>query len=175
MPVAQGVDDGNTPFSPDKIKRVLQGAQFFLLISFHLTGILGDTGNKIIPFPRYFCLMENLKNKTALITGGNSGIGYATAKELKARGAQVIITGRRQDAVSQAAEELGVTGMVADQSVVEDTEKLAAGVAQRFGKIDILFINAGIVNTAPIGQTTEEMFDQLIGINFKGAISPSAS
>lgn len=119
--------------------------------------------------------MENLKNKTALITGGNSGIGYATAKELKARGAQVIITGRRQDAVSQAAEELGVTGMVADQSVVEDTEKLAAGVAQRFGKIDILFINAGIVNTAPIGQTTEEMFDQLIGINFKGAISPSAS
>jgi NAD(P)-dependent dehydrogenase (short-subunit alcohol dehydrogenase family) len=113
--------------------------------------------------------MENLKVKTALITGGNSGIGYATAKEMKAQGAQVIITGRRQDAVSQAAEELGVTGMVADQSDIAATEKLVSEVAGRFGKIDILFINAGIAGTAPIVQMTEALFDSIIDINFKGA------
>lgn len=113
--------------------------------------------------------MENLKNKIALITGGNSGIGYATAKEMKAQGARVIITGRRSDAVAKAADELGVTGLVADQSVLADTEKLADEISAGFGKIDILFINAGIVGTAPIEQTSEALFDRIIDINFKGA------
>jgi NAD(P)-dependent dehydrogenase (short-subunit alcohol dehydrogenase family) len=113
--------------------------------------------------------METLKNKIAVITGGNSGIGYATAKELKAQGATVMITGRRQEAVEKAAAELGVSGMVADQSILTDTEDLVSQVKAQFGKIDILFINAGIVGPAPIEQATEALFDSIIGINFKGA------
>jgi NAD(P)-dependent dehydrogenase (short-subunit alcohol dehydrogenase family) len=113
--------------------------------------------------------MENLKNKIAVITGGNSGIGYATAKELKAQGIRVIITGRRADAVEKAAAELGVTGFVSDQSSVEQTEQLVSRVSEQFGKIDILFINAGIVNTVSIEQATEALFDSIIDINFKGA------
>jgi NAD(P)-dependent dehydrogenase (short-subunit alcohol dehydrogenase family) len=113
--------------------------------------------------------MENFKNKIAVITGGNSGIGYATAKELKAQDATVIITGRRPEAVAKAAAELGVTGIVADQSLFTDTENLVSQVKAKFGKIDILFINAGIVGTALIDQATEALFDSIIGINFKGA------
>ncbi len=113
--------------------------------------------------------MENLKNKTALITGGNSGIGYATAKEFKEQGATVIITGRRPEAVEKAAAQLDVTGFVADQSSVEQTAELVSKVGERFGKIDILFINAGIANSAPIAEATEAFFDSIIGINFKGA------
>jgi NAD(P)-dependent dehydrogenase (short-subunit alcohol dehydrogenase family) len=113
--------------------------------------------------------MENLKNKIAVITGGNSGIGYAAAKELKAQGATVIITGRRPEAVANAAAELGVLGIIADQSLITDTENLVCQVKDKFGKIDILFINAGIVGTAPIEQATEALFDSIIDINFKGA------
>lgn len=113
--------------------------------------------------------MEDLKNKIAVITGGNSGIGYATAQELKAQGATVIITGRRADAVAQAAAELDITGIVADQADLAATEDLVSQVKAQFGKIDILFINAGIVGTAPIEQATEALFDRIIDINFKGA------
>ena len=113
--------------------------------------------------------MENLKNKIAVITGGNSGIGFATAKELKAQGATVIITGRRPKAVGNAAAELGVTGIVADQSLITDTENLVRQVKEKFGKIDILFINAGIVGRAPIEHATEALFDSIVDINFKGA------
>ena len=113
--------------------------------------------------------MENVKGRKALITGGNSGIGFAAANELKRQGAEVIITGRRQAAVDVAAAELGVTGFVADQGSLEAIERLAATVKDRFGKIDILFINAGVVSQASIEQATEETFDNIIGINFKGA------
>jgi NAD(P)-dependent dehydrogenase (short-subunit alcohol dehydrogenase family) len=113
--------------------------------------------------------MENLKNKIAVITGGNSGIGYATAKELKAQGATVIITGRRREAVEKAVAELGITGFVSDQSIVKQTEQLVSNISEQFGKIDILFINAGIVGTSPIEQATEVLFDSIIDINFKGA------
>jgi NAD(P)-dependent dehydrogenase (short-subunit alcohol dehydrogenase family) len=113
--------------------------------------------------------MENLKNKIAVITGGNSGIGYATAREFKEQGATVVITGKRAEAVEKAAAELGVTGMVADQSDVIATEHLVSQVEKQSGKIDILFINAGIVGTTPIGQATEALFDSIIDINFKGA------
>ncbi len=113
--------------------------------------------------------MEDLKNKIAVITGGNSGIGYAAAKELKAQGATVIITGRRLEAVEKAASELDITGFVSDQSSIEQTEQLVVKVSEQFGKIDILFINAGIVGTAPIEQATETLFDSIININFKGA------
>jgi NAD(P)-dependent dehydrogenase (short-subunit alcohol dehydrogenase family) len=110
-----------------------------------------------------------MKNKIALVTGGNSGIGYATAKELKEQGAEVIITGRRKEAVEAAAKELGVTGFVADQGSVSAIEKLAADIKERFGKIDILFVNAGVLGMTSIENATEEMFDEVIGVNFKGA------
>jgi len=113
--------------------------------------------------------MEHLKGKTALVTGGNSGIGYATAKELKAQGAQVIITGRRKAAVDEAAAALGVTGMIADQGKVNEIEQLAIAVQQQFGKIDILFINAGVLENTTIENATEAAFDNVIGVNFKGA------
>lgn len=113
--------------------------------------------------------MTNFKNKVALITGGNSGIGYATAKALREAGADVIITGRRKEAVEKAALELNVNGLVADQSALPDIEKLAATVAQRFGKVDILMVNAGVTKFAPIELMTESMFDEIMDVNFKGA------
>lgn len=113
--------------------------------------------------------MDNLKNKVAVITGGNSGIGYATAKQLKEQGATVIITGRRKEAIEKAASELGVKAIVADQSNVADTENLVAKVKQDFGHVDILFINAGITTKGNIEEATEELFDSVMDINFKGA------
>lgn len=113
--------------------------------------------------------MGNLKDKVAVITGGNSGIGYATAKVLREKGASVIITGRRKEAVERAAEALQVTGLLADQSSLSDIDRLVAEVAGQFGKIDILLINAGITKLAPIELMTESMFDELMNVNFKGA------
>ncbi|MES2457870.1 MAG: SDR family oxidoreductase [Bacteroidota bacterium] len=113
--------------------------------------------------------MKNLNGKIALVTGGNSGIGYATAKELIAQGAQVIITGRRAEAVQHAAAELGATGFVSDQGKVALIEELAAKVGQQFGNIDILFINAGVLGGASIDGAKESDFDYVMNVNFKGA------
>ena len=81
----------------------------------------------------------------------------------------MIITGRRQTAVDAAAKELGVTGLVADQGSLDAIERLAATIKEKSGKIDILFINAGVTTPTSIEQATEAAFDQIIGINFKGA------
>ncbi|WAC09213.1 SDR family oxidoreductase [Dyadobacter pollutisoli] len=113
--------------------------------------------------------MKNLEGKTAVVTGGNSGIGYAAAKELKEQGASVIITGRRKDALELAAAELGVTGIVADQGQVSAIGELANAAADQFGKVDILFINAGVLGMGSVENATEEVFDNVIDINFKGA------
>lgn len=108
-------------------------------------------------------------SRITLITGGNSGIGYATAKVLKERGDTIIITGRRKEAVEKAAAELGVIPFVADQSKISDLDHLAAMVAERFGKLDFLFINAGILGRSTIEQATEELYDSVMNINLKGA------
>ncbi|OMQ10330.1 SDR family oxidoreductase [[Flexibacter] sp. ATCC 35103] len=113
--------------------------------------------------------MDNLNHKVAVITGGNSGIGYATAKQLKQQGATVIITGRRKEAIDKAALELGVKAIVADQSNIADIENLALKVKEDFGTVDILFINAGIAGLGNIEQATERLFDSIINVNFKGA------
>lgn len=113
--------------------------------------------------------MNDLKDKVAVITGGNSGIGYAAAKQLKEQGAKVIITGRRKEAIEKAAQELGVTAVTADQSKVSDIENLASKVKEDFGTVDILFINAGIAGLGTIEQTSEELFDSIMNVNFKGA------
>lgn len=113
--------------------------------------------------------MKNLSGKIALVTGANSGIGYAAAKELKAQGAEVVITGRREEAVKAAAAELGVRGFVADQGKLAAIEELAHTVRERYGKIDILFINAGVLGLTTIENATESTFDDVININYKGA------
>ncbi|EPJ46147.1 MAG: oxidoreductase, short chain dehydrogenase/reductase family protein [Osedax symbiont Rs2] len=114
--------------------------------------------------------MADLSGKTAVITGGNSGIGYATAKKFKAAGARVIITGRSEERVTVAAKELGVTGIVADVTNLSALNDLVGQVKSEFDQLDILFVNAGIFAPAPIGQNSEEMFDTQMGINFKGAV-----
>ncbi len=114
--------------------------------------------------------MSNLSGKTAVITGGNSGIGYATAKKFKADGANVIITGRSAERVRAAANELGVKGIVADVTNLSALDDLVGQVKNEFDKLDILFVNAGIFAPAPVGQNTEELFDTQMGINFKGAV-----
>jgi len=113
--------------------------------------------------------MELLKGKIAVVTGGNSGIGYATAKELKAHGAEVIITGRRKDAVEKAAAELVAIGLIADQGQVSVIEGLAKQVKESHGKIDILFINAGVLEMTMIENASEIAFDNVMNVNFKGA------
>lgn len=113
--------------------------------------------------------MNTLNNKTVIITGGNSGIGYATAKEMKAKGANVIITGRNHDAVTKAAGELGVKGLIADQGDLKAIDKLVADVKEQHGSVDVLFINAGIGAFIPLHQVDEAHFDSIMNVNFKGA------
>ncbi|MDF2189857.1 glucose 1-dehydrogenase [Paraflavitalea sp. CAU 1676] len=114
--------------------------------------------------------MQQFKNKVAIVTGGNSGIGYATAEYLVKSGATVIITGRRKEAIEKAAAEIGAIPFVADQASLKDTETFYEVVQQQFGRVDILFINAGITGyNSTIGQATEENFDNVMNINFKGA------
>jgi len=114
--------------------------------------------------------MSNLNGKNAVITGGNSGIGYATAKKFKQDGANVIIVGRSEERVNIAASEVGVKGLVADVNHLSALDDLVEQVKAEFGELDILFVNAGIFTPAPIGQNSEEMFDTQMGINFKGAV-----
>lgn len=109
------------------------------------------------------------KTKVAVITGGNSGIGYATAKVLAEKGTRVFITGRRREAVDQAAKDLDVTGLIADQSKLEDIDSLVHEVAKCSEKIDMLLINAGITKFSSIEHANEVMFDEVMNVNFKGA------
>ena len=112
--------------------------------------------------------MKNLTNKVAVITGGNSGIGYATAKELAEEGVKVIITGRNRTAIEKATNELGVTGIVSDQSKLAQIDQLVAEVKEKFGKVDILFLNAGLASFAPVESATEEHYDEIMNANVKG-------
>jgi len=114
--------------------------------------------------------MNSLQGKVAVVTGGNSGIGYASAQKLKAQGANVIITGRSQERVEKAANELGVTGVVADVTSLSAIDNLVTEVKDSHGNVDVLFVNAGIFTPAPVGQITEEVYDSQFNINFKGAI-----
>jgi NAD(P)-dependent dehydrogenase (short-subunit alcohol dehydrogenase family) len=112
--------------------------------------------------------MKKFENKIAVITGGNSGMGYGTAKLLKELGATVIITGRRKEAIEKAANELGVHAILSDQGKIEDIEHLVQEVNDKFGKVDILFVNAGISGTSSIELETPESFDNMMNVNFKG-------
>lgn len=114
--------------------------------------------------------MKQLKGKIAIVTGGNSGIGYATAKELIENGANVIITGRRKEAIEKAAQETGAIPFVTDQANVHAITALSKAIEKQFGKVDILFINAGITGEPLlIENASEDNFDAVMNINFKGA------
>ena len=113
-----------------------------------------------------------LKNKVAVITGGNSGIGLATAKQFVAEGAQVFITGRRQNELDAAVKEIGgnVIGVQGDVSKQADLDRLFATVKEKAGRIDVLFANAGGGEFARLGEITEAHFDKIFGINVKGVL-----
>lgn len=115
--------------------------------------------------------MSQLQNKLAIITGGNSGIGFAAAQDFLTNGARVLITGRNPQAVDQAAAALGegAAGFIADQGSVQDAEKLAQHIATQYGKADILFVNAGIGRFSSFTEADETHFDEIMDINFKGA------
>ena len=112
-----------------------------------------------------------LANKTVVITGGNSGIGYAAAKLFAAEGARVAITGRNEATLQKAASSLGhgAIAIRADVADYEATERAFAQIAERLGKLDGVFANAGVGGLTPLGATTGEVFDQLVRINFGGA------
>lgn len=112
--------------------------------------------------------MKKLEGKVAVITGGNSGIGFETAKLFKEEGAKVFITGRRLNAVEQAAKELGVTGIVSDTSDVKSLEMIYQDIIAQAGKIDVLFLNAGVAQFAPIDQVDEAFYDDIFNTNVKG-------
>ncbi|RFM26474.1 SDR family oxidoreductase [Deminuibacter soli] len=114
--------------------------------------------------------MNTFQNKVAVITGGNSGIGYATAADFIAKGAQVVITGRNEASVKEAAEKLGVaaTGIVSDQGKLGSIDALVSEVKAKFGKIDVLFLNAGVAAFSPVASATEEHYDAIMDLNVKG-------
>src|SRR5881396_1623122 len=116
--------------------------------------------------------MGKLEGKIALITGGNSGIGLAAAKQFVNEGAYVFITGRREPELAQAVKEIGknVTGIQGDVSNLGDLDRLFAQIKREKGKLDIVFANAGVAKYAPLGSITEELYDSIFDINVKGLL-----
>ena len=118
-------------------------------------------------------IIKKLEGKVAVITGGSSGIGLATAQRFVDEGANVFITGRRQSEVDAAVKQIGknnVTGIQGDVSNLEDLDQLYAEVKKQKGRIDVLFANAGIVEFAPLGAITESHFDKIFSVNVKGLL-----
>jgi NAD(P)-dependent dehydrogenase (short-subunit alcohol dehydrogenase family) len=114
--------------------------------------------------------MKRLEGKVALVTGGNSGIGLATAQRFHEEGAKVVISGRNQKTLDEAVKTIGkdVLAVRADVSKSGDLDELFAVVSQKLGKIDVLFANAGIYKFAPLAATTESLYDEMFDINAKG-------
>jgi NAD(P)-dependent dehydrogenase (short-subunit alcohol dehydrogenase family) len=119
-----------------------------------------------------FLSMGKLDGKVALVTGGNSGIGLASAKRLASDGAYVFITGRRKSELDAAADQIGrnVKAIQADVSKLPDLDRVFAVVKDVKGRLDILFANAGVAEEAPLAEVTEEQFDRTFSINVKGAL-----
>ncbi|AUP77319.1 SDR family NAD(P)-dependent oxidoreductase [Flavivirga eckloniae] len=116
--------------------------------------------------------MSKLKNKVAVITGANSGIGLATAKLFLEEGAKVVISGRRQEALNEVAENLegDFITVLADSSKPEDNAKLIKETTNAFGTIDILFLNAGIAPVSPVTEINEDHYNDIFNTNVKGPI-----
>jgi NAD(P)-dependent dehydrogenase (short-subunit alcohol dehydrogenase family) len=115
---------------------------------------------------------KRLEGKIAVITGGNSGIGLATAQRFVQEGAYVFITGRRQSELDKAVKQIGrnVMGVQSDVSNLADLDRLYETVKQQKGRIDVLFVNAGVHDIAPLGSITEAHFDKIFSVNVKGLL-----
>jgi NAD(P)-dependent dehydrogenase (short-subunit alcohol dehydrogenase family) len=115
--------------------------------------------------------MTRLEGKVAVVTGGSSGIGLASAQRLKAEGARVAISGRNQKTLDDATKILGNDALAvqADVSKLPEIDKFFGAVTKKFGKIDVLFANAGVGKFLPFDQTSEQIYDELFDINAKGA------
>jgi NAD(P)-dependent dehydrogenase (short-subunit alcohol dehydrogenase family) len=114
-----------------------------------------------------------LEGKIALVTGGSSGIGLATAQRFVKEGAYVYITGRRQAELDKAVKTIGeaqVKAVRADSSSLSDLDKLFAQIKQEKGRLDVIFANAGGGGLAPLGSITEEQYDQTFNLNVKGVL-----
>ena len=116
--------------------------------------------------------MGKLSGKIAIVTGGNSGIGLATAQLFAAEGAQVVVTGRRRAELDAAVVQIGhgALGVQGDVAKLSDLDRLYVEVKAKFGRIDVLFANAGIAEAAPLDAVTETHFDEHFGINVKGLL-----
>jgi NAD(P)-dependent dehydrogenase (short-subunit alcohol dehydrogenase family) len=116
--------------------------------------------------------MGKLEHKIALITGGSSGIGLATAKRFVKEGAYVFVTGRREPELAAASKEIGrnVTAVRGDVSNLDDLDRLFAQIKREKGRLDIVFANAGVAKYAPFGTITEEHYDSIFDINVKGLL-----
>ena len=116
--------------------------------------------------------MGKLKGKIALVTGGNSGIGLATAKQFVEEGAHVFVTGRRQRELAAAVETVGknATGVQGDMASLADLDRLYARIKQDKGRLDIVFANAGVAKYAPLGSISEEIYDYHFNVNVRGVL-----
>ena len=116
--------------------------------------------------------MGKLDGRVALVTGGSSGIGFATAQEFVGEGAYVFVTGRREKELAAAVKEIGrnVTGIRADVSNSQDLDRLFSQIKNEKGKLDIVFANAGAAKYAPLGQISEELYQSIFDVNVKGVL-----
>ncbi len=115
--------------------------------------------------------MDRFTSKIVVITGGTSGIGLATARQFIKEGAKVIVTGHRPRSVGEAQKELGANGLaiVADVTKSAELDSLFRQVREKYGRIDVLYVNAGIAKLGSVAETTEEVFDAVLDANFRGA------
>jgi NAD(P)-dependent dehydrogenase (short-subunit alcohol dehydrogenase family) len=115
--------------------------------------------------------MKRFEGKVAVVTGGNSGIGLASAQRLQQEGARIVISGRKQKTLDEAQKLLGSDALVvqADVAKLSDIDKLYAAIAAKFGKFDVLFVNAGVARFQPFNEVTEETYDVMFDTNAKGA------
>ena len=116
--------------------------------------------------------MGKLEGKIGLVTGGTSGIGFATARRFVDEGAHVFITGRRESELRTAENKISrnVTGVQGDVSKVDDLDRLFAQIKREKGRLDVVFANAGIAKYARLGTITEEFYDSIFDINVKGVV-----
>lgn len=115
--------------------------------------------------------MKKLEGKVAVVTGGNSGIGRAAAVALAREGARVVVFGRNQETLDATLAELGgdAVGVRGDVTSLDDLDRLVDAARARFGGVDAVFVNAGVGALTPFGDTSPEVFDRLVDVNFKGA------